>query len=106
MDSNTIYQTGKSGLILIFDLSEIFFIKVCNCFIYRDTIRSMDKKKAIIINGFTREETFAIMRAVKSAVEHPEQIAFCMGNENNREWCVKDLINEVVEEHDRMTRRS
>lgn len=66
----------------------------------------MDDKKVVIINGFSRDETIAIMRAVKDAITCPDRVAFCMGNENNREWRVKDLINEVVEEHNRMTRKS
>jgi hypothetical protein len=56
--------------------------------------------KIIFINGFTKDETIKIMRAVKGAVENPSDAAFCMGTDANREWIVKDLIREVREEHE------
>ena len=56
--------------------------------------------KIIFINGFTKDETIKIMRAVKSAIENPADAAFCMGTDANREWIVKDLIREVREEHE------
>jgi len=58
--------------------------------------------KVIFLNGFSKEEALKIMRAVKSTIENPDDAAFCMGTEANREWLVKDLIAEVREEHDYM----
>ncbi len=55
--------------------------------------------KVIFINGFTQDETVAIMRAVKAVIENPGDTAFAMGTETNRQWIVKDLIKEVREEH-------
>ena len=58
--------------------------------------------KVIFINGFTRDETFAIMRAVKGVIDNPGDIAFSMGTETNRSWLVGDLIKEVRQEHEYM----
>lgn len=58
--------------------------------------------KVVFINGFTQDETVKIMRAVKSAIENPEDTAFAMGTETNVEWKVKDLIAEVSAEHEYM----
>lgn len=55
--------------------------------------------KVIFINGFTQDETVAIMRAVKTVIDNPGGTAFAMGTPTNREWVVKDLIKEVREEH-------
>ncbi len=55
--------------------------------------------KVIFINGFTQDETVAIMRAVKTVIDKPEDTAFAMGTETNRKWVVEDLIKEVREEH-------
>lgn len=58
------------------------------------------ESKVIFINGFSKEETVKIMRAVKGVIENPGDTAFCMGTETNREWIVKDLLREVSEEHE------
>ena len=58
--------------------------------------------KVISINGFTQDETVAIMRAVKMVIDQPENTAFAMGTESNREWKVGDLIREVRQEHEYM----
>ena len=59
--------------------------------------------KVIFINGFSRDKTMEIMRAVKNVLKNPQQVAFCMGTESNMHWQVKDLIEQVSEEHRRMT---
>jgi hypothetical protein len=58
--------------------------------------------KVIFLNGFSKDEALKIMRAVKGTIENPDDTAFCMGTEANRQWLVKDLIAEVREEHEYM----
>ncbi len=58
--------------------------------------------RVVFINGFSKEETVKIMRAVKGVIEDPDNAAFCMGTESNRGWLVSDLIREVREEHEYM----
>jgi hypothetical protein len=58
--------------------------------------------KVILMHGFDQDEILAIMRAVKAAAKRPEEIAFAMTTETNREWKVEDLIEHVGEEHDFM----
>lgn len=63
-------------------------------------------EKVIFINGFTKDEVIEIMRAVKNTIKKPENIAFCMGTEQNIEWKVKELIEHVMEEHNFMKNRA
>jgi hypothetical protein len=58
--------------------------------------------KVLLMHGFDQDEALAIMRAVKAAVKRPEDIAFAMTTETNREWKVEDLIEHVGEEHEFM----
>jgi hypothetical protein len=62
----------------------------------------MPEGKFILLHGFTREELSAVMRAVKSAVMDPGEIAFAVTTDTNREWKVDDLVREVTEEHEYM----
>jgi len=59
--------------------------------------------KVIFMNGFSRDETIEIMHAVKNVLKNPNQVAFCMGTDNNMQWQVKDLIEHVTKEHKLMT---
>ncbi len=70
----------------------------------------MDEKKylngkVVVINGFTREEVFRIVRAVKAASESPGEVAFAMTTENSLEMKLKDVIIDVASEHEYMTRQ-
>ncbi|MDC7126229.1 MAG: DUF3783 domain-containing protein [Spirochaetales bacterium] len=65
----------------------------------------MENDKFIFINGFSQKETMEIIKAVKSITDKPGDIAFAMGTETNRNWVVKDLIKEVREEHEYMTKK-
>ena len=56
--------------------------------------------KVIFMHGFSQEEMSRIMRGVRSVVEEPGAVAFCMSTERNLEWKVGDLIKDVTEEHD------
>ncbi len=60
--------------------------------------------KLIFINGFSRDEVFEIMRAVKKVVKEPQDVAFCMGTPDNMSFTVKELISQVTEEHRMMTK--
>jgi hypothetical protein len=59
-------------------------------------------ERLVLIHGFDREETIAIMRAAKSAVKDPQGVAFTTSTPSNIEWKLKDLIVEVREEHEFM----
>jgi len=41
-----------------------------------------------------------MMKAVKSTVKDPSGVAFSMTTPTNIEWKIKDLVNEVREEHE------
>ncbi len=56
-------------------------------------------ERMVLIHGFSREETVTIMRAVKSAVQDPQGVAFTTSTPSNLDWKLKDLILEVREEH-------
>ena len=62
-------------------------------------------ERVVLIHGFSREETIAIMRAAKSAVEDPQGVAFTTSTPNNIEWKLRDLITEVREEHEYMRKK-
>ncbi len=55
--------------------------------------------KVIVIHGFEREKVFEIMKAVKSSVENPSEIAFSVSTPANLEWKLKDIIQDVREDH-------
>ncbi|MFW6362095.1 MAG: DUF3783 domain-containing protein [Spirochaetota bacterium] len=59
-------------------------------------------ERVILIHGFSREETIAIMRAAKSVSEDPQGIAFTTSTPSNLDWKLRDLIIEVREEHEYM----
>lgn len=59
-------------------------------------------ERTILIHGFSNKEAVAIMRAVKNVVEDPAGVAFSVSTPTNLEWSVKELIQEVREEHEYM----
>jgi len=61
-------------------------------------------ERVVLIHGFSREETIAIMRAAKSAAADPLGIAFTTSTPTNLEWKLRDLLTEVREEHEYMRR--
>jgi hypothetical protein len=58
--------------------------------------------KFILLHGFSREELSAVMRAARSAVKDPADIAFAVTTEANADWKVRDLVREVTQEHEYM----
>jgi hypothetical protein len=61
----------------------------------------MNEQKVILMHGFTPEEAFAAMRALKSALPAADT-AFATTTETNLGWKVGKLIEHVAEEHRRL----
>ncbi|MFO7848425.1 MAG: DUF3783 domain-containing protein [Spirochaetia bacterium] len=59
-------------------------------------------ERMVLIHGFSREETVAIMRAAKTAVQDPQGVAFTTSTPSNLEWKLGDIISEVRQEHEYM----
>ena len=58
--------------------------------------------KVVFLHGFTEDQVLRVMRGVKSIVDDPAKVAFCMSTKNNLEWKIGDLLNEVTLEHEYM----
>ena len=56
--------------------------------------------KVVIMNGFTHEEIHRIMRAVKKEFETPRDLIFAMTTETSLEMKLKDLIEDMSEDHE------
>lgn len=57
------------------------------------------KEKVVILHGFSREQIFTIMRAVKSVMEVQEEIAFAMTTPHSLTLKMADVVKDVAEEH-------
>jgi hypothetical protein len=61
----------------------------------------------VFLHGFEDEVLFEVVRAVKKAILDaglaPETVAFASSTENNKEWTVRELIEEVRKEHEIVT---
>jgi hypothetical protein len=55
--------------------------------------------KVIYFHGFEREDVFKIIKAIKSVVDQPGEIAFSTSTPTNLEWKIKDMVAEVREDH-------
>jgi len=58
--------------------------------------------KVILIHGFSNEDAFRVMRAVKAAVQDPAEIAFAVSTPTNLDWKIRDLVDQVRLDHDYM----
>ena len=58
--------------------------------------------RVVLFHGFSQDEMGRIMRGIKSVADDPGKVAFCMSTENNLDWKIRDLIEDVTEEHDYM----
>jgi hypothetical protein len=59
-----------------------------------------DDGRLILMHGFTKEEAQTIMRVVRMVFEEdPLSVAFAMSTENNLDWPIGQLIQEVRKEH-------
>jgi hypothetical protein len=63
-------------------------------------VENNDEQKVVLLHGFSREEIFAVLRAVKSTVSNPGEVAFATSTPVNLEWQLKDIIKDVSEEHE------
>jgi hypothetical protein len=59
-------------------------------------------EKLIMFHGFDQDEVVGLMRLLKANMPQPRDVAFCMTTENNLEWKIRDLISDVLEEHEYM----
>ncbi|HUZ17080.1 MAG TPA: DUF3783 domain-containing protein [Spirochaetia bacterium] len=56
--------------------------------------------KVVLLHGFSAEEINVVLRAVKSAVEDPKDIAFAMTTPTNMSWRIRDFIADVRGDHE------
>lgn len=59
----------------------------------------MEEQKVIVMHGFSPEEAFAAMRALKAALPSAADAAFATSTPTNLNWKLKDLFEHVSEEH-------
>ncbi|MBN2652181.1 MAG: DUF3783 domain-containing protein [Spirochaetales bacterium] len=64
-----------------------------------DISESLVDEKVVLLNGFSREEVFAILKAVKAVVSDPKEVAFATSTPVNLDWKFKDIISDVSQEH-------
>lgn len=62
----------------------------------RDEVESA---KVVLLHGFTKEQIFAIMRAVKRELEPAENVAFAMTTPNSLQMKTADLIQDIQGDH-------
>ncbi|MDD3670300.1 MAG: DUF3783 domain-containing protein [Sphaerochaetaceae bacterium] len=55
--------------------------------------------KVVLMANFTKEEVFAVMRAVKSQLPAQSEVAFAVATDHSLEMKLKDIVKDVSEEH-------
>lgn len=60
----------------------------------------MDQYPVIIMHDIPQEKLAIVMRAVRAALK--TDVIFSITTETNLEWKVKDLITELISEHEYM----
>ncbi len=55
--------------------------------------------KAVILHGFSREQIFTIMRAIKREMGPEEDIAFAMTTPHSLTMQLGEVVKDVTEEH-------
>lgn len=69
-------------------------------------IFAMEKQfKAVIMHGFSDEEAFSVMKAVKALGFGSGSTAFATTTPTSLEWKVDYLIEHLMEEHEYMLSR-
>jgi hypothetical protein len=63
----------------------------------------MKASKVVIMHGLTQDEAVAAMRAIKTALDLKNEIAFAMSTQTNLDWKLSYLVEHVIEEHAQMT---
>ncbi|OHD78640.1 MAG: hypothetical protein A3J97_01885 [Spirochaetes bacterium RIFOXYC1_FULL_54_7] len=61
--------------------------------------------KVIVFYGLSNDEAVKTMRAVKTALETKDGVAFAMTTPTNIEWPMGELVAHVWEEHIEMGKR-
>jgi hypothetical protein len=64
-----------------------------------------NEAKVIVFYGLTNDEAVKAMRAVKTALETKDGVAFAMTTPTNIEWPMGELVAHVWEEHIEMIKR-
>ncbi len=59
----------------------------------------MSEQKVVVLHGFTPEEAFAAMRALKASLPAAASAAFATTTETNLGWKVSDLVEHIADEH-------
>ncbi len=65
-----------------------------------DEMDTESKEKVIVFHGFSKEELPALMKAIKEAAGEEEDIIMAVSTPTSLEWKLKDLIAELVREHE------
>lgn len=60
----------------------------------------VNKGRVILLHGFSNTELSAILKAVKSVAEDPQDIAFAMSTPTNLNWKFRDIIEDVRGDHE------
>jgi hypothetical protein len=58
-----------------------------------------EEHKVVVAHGFTHEEIFALMRAVKREFGKDVDIAFAMTTEHSLQMKLEDVVKDIGEEH-------
>jgi hypothetical protein len=66
---------------------------------------SIDEAKVIVFFGLTNDEAVKAMRAVKTALDTKDGVAFAMSTPTNIDWPMGELAAHVWEEHIEMGKR-
>lgn len=67
-----------------------------------ETQKELSNGKVIILHGFSREEIFTVIRAIKHEVGAPEDIAFAMTTPHSLTLKLAEVVKDVSEEHEYM----
>ena len=57
------------------------------------------EQKIVVLHGFSPDEAFSAMKALKGAFPGAADAAFCTTTETNIEWKLGYLVEHVTEEH-------
>lgn len=55
--------------------------------------------KVVLLHGFTKEQVFAVMRAVKQTLGKESDVAFAMTTPHSLQRTVQDIVTDVAQEH-------
>lgn len=67
--------------------------------LYDANMNQEEVTKVVIMDGFSQEEIFSVMRAVKGHLGQATEVAFAMATPHSLEMKLKEIISDVKEEH-------